>query len=223
MFYELELNSVDLERFWNKVEVKGEDDCWNWVRRLSEDGYGQYTFHGSSQIASRVSYFIHHGPFEKKLFVCHSCDNRKCVNPNHLWLGTHQDNMDDMVNKKRSISHKGENNLTAKLKKEDIVKIRELFAQNSFTQRELAVIYNVSASNISIIVQGMTWKDEGGPITNLGTNTIKYTAKITKEDATKIRILYKEGSTYKELAKIYNLSESGIHDIVKRVTWKDAE
>ena len=81
------------KRFWAKVNKT--DTCWMWVAYIGQQGYGKFRFNGRSTTAHRVSYEIHNGPIPNKLHVCHSCDVKQCVNPDHLWLGTAKDNMAD--------------------------------------------------------------------------------------------------------------------------------
>jgi hypothetical protein len=92
------------ERFWSKVEMIPFHDCWEWVGCKVPAGYGQLRLGGKKEpnlFAHRVSYVIHNGEIGKGLFVLHKCDNPSCVNPRHLFLGTHQDNMNDMKAKGR--------------------------------------------------------------------------------------------------------------------------
>ena len=98
------LNDVlDAEcRFWPKVLVimLGTGDCWEWLAGIDKDGYGQFKIKGHTERAHRIAFAIHHRRVPE-LLVCHTCDNPGCVNPNHLFEGTHQDNRLNCVGKKR--------------------------------------------------------------------------------------------------------------------------
>lgn len=78
------------------------DGCWYWLGPLSSGRYGTICFNGKNERVHRVSYILSKGPIAKGLCVCHSCDNEKCINPDHLWLGTQVENIYDMVNKGRN-------------------------------------------------------------------------------------------------------------------------
>jgi hypothetical protein len=86
-------------RFWSRVQKSS--GCWNWTGGLNYWGYGQMAFMGKTMGAYRASWIIHNGPIPNGFFVLHRCDNRRCVNPGHLWLGTQKDNIQDAVRKGR--------------------------------------------------------------------------------------------------------------------------
>ncbi len=149
------------ERFWEKVNIKGEDECWEWKAYINIGGYGTFNFENKVEtLAHRVAYEITKGKIEKGKIVMHTCDNRLCVNPKHLRLGTHQDNMDDMVKKGRSFKRdmNGENNYNAKLTERDIREICLLYSSEKFTQQEIAEKIGVTQGNISLIVNNKNWK-----------------------------------------------------------------
>jgi hypothetical protein len=155
-----ELNSEDLKRFWSKVDRLDEEDCWEWLGKRNVKGYGLISLKGNWYLANRVMYLIDSGldPFEKD--VLHSCDNPCCINPYHLFLGTHQDNMQDMIQKGRNSkmpSILGVLNGKSKLTEEDVLAIR---SSNLF-QKDLAFKYGISQSQVSCIKRNANWKHVG--------------------------------------------------------------
>ena len=151
-------NLSEEDRFWEKADKKGEDECWEWLAGKNYKGYGVFRFDDNGKlgyIAHRASWKIHFGCRPKHLLVLHHCDNPSCVNPNHLFLGTNQDNMNDMSNKKRSTW--GEKSWTSKLTSLDVRKIRNE-PERWGVITHLAKEFNVATSTISQIRKNITWK-----------------------------------------------------------------
>lgn len=144
------------EAFWQKVDKKGPTECWEWTacRHKGKHAYGQLRYEQILYRAHRLSYVLSNGDIPDGLFVLHSCDNPPCVNPAHLYLGTAGDNIREAVARGRHKQARspGERHPCHKLKTEQVLKIRELYATGLWTQKELGAIYGVTQANISLIV-----------------------------------------------------------------------
>lgn len=92
------------ENFWRHSGKRGDDECWEWELARDRKGYGRIKLHRVSWQAHRMAWKLTHGEIPAGLYVCHKCDNPPCVNPKHLFLGTHSDNLRDCVAKGRHIS-----------------------------------------------------------------------------------------------------------------------
>jgi len=152
-----------MERFWDKVKIGKSDGCWEWQACRNVKGYGNFGYKRKVQLAHRVSYMLTYGEIPKGedhngMCVCHSCDNPSCVNPNHLFLGTNQDNMDDRDKKGRCVNRVGEDHGNSKFIEVDITNIRAIYKYTKATYRQLAKIYSVSHYAIRCIVTRKTWK-----------------------------------------------------------------
>ncbi len=155
----ISLTSNDVARFWRKVNRT--PDCWEWNAGRSTNGYGRFRIPGKHLIASRVAWIITHGSIPNGLWVLHRCDNRACVRPSHLFLGTAKDNARDMVLKGRNRiarhQNRGENNPRAKLTTDDVRVVREMI-QAGVARRDISVHMGVSRSTIAQIASGRRWR-----------------------------------------------------------------
>jgi hypothetical protein len=155
------------DRFWNKVQRVG-DGCWEWTATRDSDGYGRILVGSRSDgtrqnaRAHRVSYLLNCGSIPSGMEVLHKCDNPPCVRPDHLFLGTVDDNMKDMVAKKRAANQAGERNGFAKLTEDAVTAIR-LAARDGESRGALARAYHVSESCIRAIVTNKRWAHVATP------------------------------------------------------------
>ena len=143
------------ERFWSKVSIEHEDLCWNWLATKDGRGYGMFSIRRREGRKSRMmrshrySLELKEGrhllPDEE---ACHTCDNTSCCNPNHLFVGTHDDNMKDMVSK-------GRNNYTRKVSDNQIQELIDLRSQGALI-KDIAIQYGISESQASRLSRGMT-------------------------------------------------------------------
>ena len=141
-------------RFWLYVDKKSDSECWNWIGTVSGNGYGHMRINSKMYRANRISYYIHFKKDPGELLVCHSCNNKLCINPHHLFLGTVSENRQHAFDT-GIIKHKGTLNPQAKFLSSHIREIREL--QYTMTQVEIARLFNVTPSTINKILTGKTW------------------------------------------------------------------
>lgn len=152
------------DRFWAKVRKSEDiDGCWGWSAATSRDGYPWIRISQEDGMAHahRLSWELHFGPIPDDLYVLHSCDRPVCTNPKHLFLGTQQDNMNDMQRKGRRGERggaRGEASGSAKLTESQVLEIRRLYAMGNTSQAKLAKQFSMSVTPISLIVRRATWK-----------------------------------------------------------------
>lgn len=154
------------ERFWKFVDKNGRNNenmsrCWAWGG-CKNKGYGQLGLNNKLIQAHRYSYALHN-PYKITLDdmegcdCCHECDNRECTNPEHLFLGDRQDNVDDMFNKNRQANLKGEQSGRAKLNQAQIIEIRNRYKNEQISHRKLAFEYGIGHTTIGYIINNKTW------------------------------------------------------------------
>ncbi len=153
------------DRIMEAVEFDTVAGCWLWSRRLGQNGYGSL-WDGREQRAHRASYAAFVGPIPEGLLVCHKCDVRACVNPAHLYLGTHKDNMADQIARNRTQDQRGGKNPNAKVSEAVAAAIVREFdpgrgprsrgGPNNY--RALADRYGVGLYVVRNIANGASWK-----------------------------------------------------------------
>lgn len=146
-----------MKRFWDKVQ-KQKNGCWDWIGSKNNNGYGNFKYNGHCVKAHRFSLELQGVEIPHGKLVCHKCDNPSCVNPEHLFIGTHIENMKDMADKKRSITRHGENSHFSKLTKKIVDEIRAKYSNRKTSTATIAKIYGVSQPMISYILIGKNWK-----------------------------------------------------------------
>ncbi len=148
------------ERFWSKVDIKGDSECWEWKKYIDRPGYGKFWFEERWQQAHRIAFILSGGIIsEEKPHVLHKCDNPKCVNPSHLYAGNQTDNMRDRSarGRWRGGEQNGEKSHYAKLTNGDVLKIRHLCDTTSLSQDKIALMFGVSRANIGYIKDRKSW------------------------------------------------------------------
>ena len=124
------MNNKSLQQKLLKNIIKSENDCWIWNKSKDKDGYGAIMYKSIRYKAHRASYIAFIGSIPNNMCVCHACDNPSCINPNHLFIGTHKDNLQDMSKKGRSNKSHGVKHYKSYLSKENVLDIRKIHINN---------------------------------------------------------------------------------------------
>jgi len=143
----------------SNLHYVGLDRCWEWTKSKSDDGYGRVSMRGKMTSAHRAAFLLSFGQMPQgKTLVLHRCDNRLCCNPDHLFAGTHADNMMDRAARGRSSGPKGEHQHDCKLTEKEVLEIRRIRKTSGYSYAKIAGIFNVNVSHIGSIVRGERWK-----------------------------------------------------------------
>jgi len=134
-----------IKRFWTKVNKRGPDDCWEWLGKPGANGYGRFRIKGNRQEPHRISWAIAYRtwPIPKDKYICHKCNNKLCVNPAHLYLGTPAQNQQD----------------ASSLTLENVQEIRYLREFEGYSYDQLSFKFNVTVGGIGNICNKKRWKN----------------------------------------------------------------
>lgn len=156
----LRTNRVPLEkereRFLSRVDMKSDSDCWLWTGRTNPDGYGQFDCQNTAIASHRYMWSILNGEIPSDMVICHKCDNPPCCNPQHLFMGTVQDNVRDRDTKGRQANHSGTKNGRAVLSEAEVLRVRAL-RDSGVTYKGIAREMGVSEGCINHILNGRHW------------------------------------------------------------------
>ena len=150
--------SAEWKAKFNTKWKQDENECWVWQGAKLPKGYGFLKIPRTRRqiYAHRLSYLINVGEIPERMNVLHRCDNPACVNPAHLFIGSHKDNSQDMAAKDRHL--RGERNTEAVLTARDVLQIKKLLAMNEFSQKRIGMMFGVAQITISRIHRGLRWK-----------------------------------------------------------------
>ncbi len=153
------LKGSNLEEKLRFNSIEDENGCWIWQGARFSNKYGCINVgKRRNRLTHRLAYELWNGEVSSDLFVCHHCDQPLCVNPNHLFLGTDQDNMNDKVKKGRGNCGRGENQGSSILTEKEVQQIKYFCLVKEMSQRKIARLYKVSPQGINDIIKGINWK-----------------------------------------------------------------
>jgi len=145
------------DKFWRRVDIEANEICWNWLGAVDGGNYGIFRSSIFSEIKThRISWYLTYGKIPQDMWVLHKCDNPICCNPQHLFLGNNQDNINDKVLKNRQSRLFGERNGRSKLTIRDIKEIRKLHI-NGYSYRDITSVFPISFTQTARIIRGESW------------------------------------------------------------------
>lgn len=198
-----------IDRFDASI-TKIKNGCWNWDKELNASGYGIIRISNTAILAHRFSYEFFNEQINNDLCVCHNCDNPKCVNPEHLWLGTHDENMKDAAKKHRMPG-------SPKLNSDDIIQMVAMF-NDGYSTNELSDIYGIDRSYVSVVISGKTWKHLDISNRPISTRTNKVSTTLFQSEIDEMRRI-RPTMTITELAEKFNCSRTAVQRIVNDMQW----
>jgi len=223
------------QRFERYYEVDGETGCWEWQKFTNECGYGKITDNGKPRMAHRVAFELYRDEglpeFSPDHQINHTCHNPACVNPDHLYIGTAQENTQDAMeidawgDNRRRGSEVG----TSKLTEDEVVEIKERCLSGE-SQKDVAEDYGVAHATVNKIMVGEQWQHVGPDVSKADTTPdVRYgesnnRSVLEPDDVREIRRLYNdEGMTYREVADEMGIGKNTVGRIMRGQTWTHVE
>ena len=212
---------------YDRLMEKTQLDAWgclNWTgAKNPQNRYGHISvfrvdFFGETVSTHRASYYARYGPFDKSKFILHKCDNRKCINPGHLYLGTAKDNTRDMYERGGSdIRYRIGRQTT--IDQSTINKIVEIYKTGEYKLESLSKIFDIKADYIRAILSNKTLKQF-----ERETIKVKEGRRLVRKQAQEVIDLYATGDyTMKKIGEIFNCDESTISRLIKGSTWPELD
>jgi hypothetical protein len=218
-----------VDRFWSKVNYPGNDqDCWLWIggpyNTPKYGHYGLFWLNNKNIRVTKFSWEFYNGPIQDGILVCHKCDTPKCVNPEHLFLGTDQDNMNDRAQKRRH----AKGSAISSTDEETMLKILDDIENNIYPCKSALKIlesqYDVGHRAILSMLTGNTWKH----ITSKYSKQELYNLKnkvcknmLSEDDVRMIKIRLANGDRIKNIATDFDIDQSNVSNIKAGRIWKD--
>ena len=213
----------EVERFWSKVVKRDEGACWGWAGSKSEAGYGMFIFDRKRRPAHRIAWELYHGSLiPDELLACHRCDQPACVNPHHIYPGTHKDNANDATERGRWNHKKGEENAASKLTDDGVLSMVARYNAGE-SGRVIALDYDIAFSGVHRIMSGKTWSH----LTGIQKDTTPdYTRRswrtdFTDDEVMAIRNRYRNGEEIHALAQEFGVTDKSMRSLVSGRTFAD--
>lgn len=221
------LTPQQITAFNNKIHRTADgSNCHEWTGSINDRNYGRFNIGRATYLAHRIAYTLHYGQDPADLMVCHRCDNPKCCNPFHLFLGTNTDNHTDCVEKGRHV--RGQAVHTSYLSENDVLEIRRLYSSGQYTYQNLADRFQTTHSNIATILDGRSWKhlpvfSKPPASTHAPKGEHAGNSKLTEQKVREIRRLRATGLPLAKIAQKMNVHLGTIFQIVNGKTWKHVD